>query len=36
VPFYLGNVRGASASAKRFERDRRLELLGQAIEASAR
>jgi putative membrane protein insertion efficiency factor len=36
LPFYMGNIRGASASAKRFERDRRLELLGQAIEASAR
>ena len=36
VPFYLGNIRGAGASAKRFGRDRRLELLGRAIEASAR
>jgi len=36
LPFYMGNIRGAAASAKRFERDRRLELLGQAIEASAR
>jgi len=36
LPFYLGNIRGASASAKRFDRDRRLEHLGQAIEASAR
>ena len=36
VPFYIGSIRGASASAKRFDRDRRLELLGQAIQASAR
>ena len=36
LPFYLGNIRGASASAKRFDRDRRLEHLGKAIEASAR
>jgi putative membrane protein insertion efficiency factor len=35
IPFYTGNIRGASASAKRFERDRRIELLGRAIEASA-
>ena len=35
VPFYLGNIRGASASAKRFGRDRRLELLGRAIQSSA-
>jgi uncharacterized protein len=36
LPFYTGNIRGASASAKRHDRDRRLELLGRAIEASAR
>ena len=36
LPFYTGNIRGAAASARRFDRDRRLELLGGAIEASAR
>jgi putative membrane protein insertion efficiency factor len=36
LPFYLGSIRGASASARRFDRDRRLELLGRAIETSAR
>ena len=36
LPFYTGNIRGAAAAARRHDRDRRLELLGQAIEASAR
>jgi putative membrane protein insertion efficiency factor len=35
LPFYTGNIRGASASAKRHDRDRRLELLGRAIQASS-
>jgi putative membrane protein insertion efficiency factor len=36
LPFYLGNIRGASATARRFNRQHRLELLGRAIAASAR
>jgi hypothetical protein len=36
IPFYTGNIRGAVSSAKRFDREHRLELLGRAIEASSR
>jgi putative membrane protein insertion efficiency factor len=36
LPFYIGNIRGAADSAKRFNRERRLELLGRAIDRSAR
>ena len=34
VPFYVGNIRGAASSARRFNRDRRVEWLGSAIDAS--
>ena len=36
LTFYTGNIRGAAASAKRFNRERRLELLGSAIDGSSR
>jgi TM2 domain-containing membrane protein YozV len=36
VPFYLGNIRGAASAARRFDRDQRHDLLGRAIDASAR
>lgn len=36
LPFYMGNIRGAAASARRFERERRLELLARAIAGSTR
>jgi hypothetical protein len=36
LPFYTGNIRGAASAAKRFDREHRLELLGRAIDASAR
>ena len=36
IPFYTGNIRGAVSSAKRFDREKRLELLGRAIDASSR
>ena len=36
LPFYTGNIRGAAGSARRFDRQRRVELLARAIAESSR
>lgn len=36
LPFYLGNIRGAAATARRYDRERRMELLGRAVHDSAK